>query len=155
MPERRLDFVSLPQKLCILLEGIQDPGNLGTIIRIADWFGIDAVLCTKGCVDLYNPKVVQATMGSLLRVPVYYIDIPLLHEATGLNICGAILGGDDIFEQDLPATGIIAIGNEGAGLSKELESILSHKLTIPKYGGAESLNAAVATGIICALFRKP
>lgn len=143
------------ENLSLVLDSIQDPGNLGTIIRIADWFGVPYIFCSKGCVDVYNPKVIQSTMGSILRVRVIYTDIEQLFEQFNeLNAYGAVLGGRNIFQTDLEQKGFIVIGNESKGVSKNVKSKLTHHLEIPSYGQAESLNAAVATGIICAMFRK-
>jgi TrmH family RNA methyltransferase len=132
----------------LYLDTIQDPGNLGTIIRIADWFGIAHVICSKGCTDIYNPKVVQATMASILRVSVHY-DM----EATWLRdqqiaIYAATLDGTPVYEMEKLQQGIFVIGNESKGISQDMLSMATQKITIPKKGGAESLNAAVATGII-------
>lgn len=139
--------------LNLVLENIQDPGNMGTIIRIADWFGIPHIFCSKGCVDVYNPKVIQASMGGFLRVQVHYTNLEeLLQEHAQLPIYGAVLGGDNVFKTKLQQPSFLLIGNEGKGLSTTLQQHLSHKITIPKLGGAESLNAGVATGILCALF---
>ena len=155
--------------LILALDDIRDPGNLGTIIRIADWFGISRVLCSDTCVDLYNPKVVQATMGSVARVKVISCDLaetlstlsgsPTLSGCSGFPVYGAYLDGDSIFLQTLTRHGIIVIGNESRGISPELEPFITKKISIPSFGNfasgkAESLNAAIATAIICAEFRK-
>lgn len=139
--------------LNLVLENIQDPGNMGTIIRIADWFGIPNIFCSKGCVDIYNSKVIQASMGGFLRVKIHYTDLaPLFQEHPELPIYGAVLGGDNVFKESLKRPSFLLIGNEGKGLSQNIQSLITHKITIPKMGGAESLNAGVATGILCALF---
>lgn len=139
----------------LVLENIQDPGNMGTIIRIADWFGIDNIFCSKGCVDCYNPKVIQATMGSFLRVPIQYTALDdLFQKHDKLPIYGAILGGTNLHESNLKTPSFLVIGNEGKGLSEATQQLLTEGITIPKFGGAESLNAAVATGILCAAFRQ-
>jgi RNA methyltransferase, TrmH family len=156
--------------LWLALDDIRDPGNLGTIIRIADWFGIDRVLCSESCVDLYNPKVVQATMGSIARVKVTRCNLAKMlpglsgsadaHGRTGvLPVFGAFLEGDAVFSESLPDHGIIVIGNESRGISPELEPFITHRIFIPAFGDpvsgkAESLNASVATAIICAEFRR-
>lgn len=133
----------------LALENIQDPGNLGTIIRIADWFGLTQIVCSPGTADLYNPKVVQATMGSILRVRVYYQDlVSWISEQKGMPICAATLGGTDIRSVKPLKEGIIIIGNESKGISPELQGLASSCITISRKGQAESLNAAVATGII-------
>lgn len=135
----------------LFLEKIQDPGNMGTIIRTADWFGIRHIICTPDCVEIYNPKVVQASMGSLLRVQVQEMETTdLLHNNIS-PIYAACLQGEDIRILSRPATpGIIAMGNESQGLSDQIISAASHKIRIPGSGNAESLNVSVATGIICA-----
>ncbi|WP_052599724.1 RNA methyltransferase [Aureispira sp. CCB-QB1] len=139
--------------LNLVLENIQDPGNMGTIIRIADWFGIPHIFCSKGCVDIYNSKVIQASMGGFLRVQVHYIDLEaLFSQYPSLPVYGAVLGGDNVFKQSLKTPSFLLIGNEGKGLSDPIQKEITHKITIPKMGGAESLNAGVATGILCALF---
>ncbi len=150
--------VTLPaEQICFYLDGIQDPGNLGSILRIADWFGIPAVFCSFDCVDVFSPKVVQASMGAIFRVSSWEIDlIDLLEASPGIAIAGAVLDGEDVFKTTLPSTGLLVIGNEGRGISSEIERLLSLRLSIPRHpsGGAESLNAAVATGILAAAFRR-
>ncbi len=153
------NYTSLVDKiqtsLNLVLENIQDPGNMGTMIRIADWFGIPHIFCSKGCVDIYNSKVVQASMGGFLRVQVHYVDLEnLFQEHAKLPVYGAVLGGDNVFKQSLNKPSFLLIGNEGKGLSDPIQKHISHKITIPKMGGAESLNAGVATGILCALFHQ-
>lgn len=131
------------------LDAIQDPGNLGTIIRIADWFGIADIVCAAGTADIYNAKVVQSTMGSLGRVNVVYTDLPVwLQKNKQVKIYSASLDGKDVNEIGKLAEGIIVIGNEANGVSDEVLKFVDEKITIPKTGEAESLNAAVATGII-------
>ncbi len=141
--------------LVLYLDGIQDPGNMGTILRNADWFGIPYVFCSDTCVDIYNPKVIQSSMGAFLRVKSKEISLPtLLDRAKNIPIYGALLEGENIFQSKLEQKGIIVIGSEGKGISDATLPLISHKIKIPDYGnGAESLNAAVASGIICALFR--
>ncbi len=146
--------ISLENQLTLVLDRIQDPGNMGTILRIADWFGINQVVCSADCVDIYNPKVVQSTMGAFLRVKTYYQDIVKLCEQTHLPIYGAVLQGENLFKIKPPKAGLIVIGNESKGISGALQNQLTHRITIPSNGGAESLNAGVATGIICAAFRN-
>ena len=143
--------------LSIFLDGIQDPGNLGTIIRTADWFGIKTVFCSEDCVSLYNPKTLQATMGAFLRVNVIPIAFPaLLAKFPKLPVYGTVTDGKNIFEAKLGKKGIIVIGSEGQGISSQVLEQISYKLTIPPgdSGGAESLNAAVAAGIVCAVFNN-
>lgn len=161
-PRYKLALDSLKGELTIALDGVQNPGNMGTIIRLADWFGVENIICSRECADLYNPKVVQATMGALLRVKVHYVDnlSALLNEArtSGLTIYGTLLDGNNIYHEKLTSEGIIVMGNEGRGLSEECRNTLSHKLFIPPYPAdaptSESLNVAMATGIILAEFRR-
>ncbi len=143
----------------LALDGIRDPGNLATIIRIADWFDIPQIVCSADCVELYNPKVVQAAMGSITRVAVSYTTFPtFLHHAKSknLSIYGADMHGDSVYAQELPAAGVLVIGNEANGIREEQQSALTHRISIPayKHSGAESLNAAVATGILCAEIKR-
>jgi RNA methyltransferase, TrmH family len=143
-------------KLSLMLDDIQDPGNMGTLIRIADWFGIENIICSNNCVDCYNPKVVQATMGSLPRVNVYYTSlIDFINENKKISVYAASLDGEPITELKSISEGIIIIGNESKGISEELLNTATNKITIPKYGHAESLNAAVAAGIILFQFKTP
>jgi len=141
----------------LFLDAIQDPGNLGTILRIADWFGIQQVFCSPKCADLYNSKVLQSTMGAFLRIKVSKIDfVSLKNKYPNLPIYGAVLEGENIFSIKKPTNGILVIGNESKGIHPSIIEHLTHKISIPrgKNGGAESLNAAVATGIICAIFNN-
>jgi len=161
MPEEVLPAVLLPEKLTLVLEGIQDPGNFGTIVRIADWFGIGQIICSYGCVDLFNPKVVQSTMGSITRVRVTYDDLENFFQSIGSDVpvYGMMLDGEDLFAADSAANGIIVIGSEAHGISDQVDNYITHRLTIPYYPAtrdnhAESLNAAVATGIVCGEFRR-
>ncbi len=141
--------IRLKGQLSIGLCGIQDPGNLGTIIRIADWFGIRQVICSEESADRYNPKVVQSTMGSIARVHVYYTDMEmLLRKNPGFPVYATVLDGQDVKTAGKPSEGIILIGNESKGIAEEILTLANKRITIPKMGGAESLNAAVATGII-------
>ena len=136
-------------KLCIMLDTIQDPGNLGTIIRIADWFGIKSIICSEDCADMYNPKVVQGTMGSLGRVEILYTNLTAwLKKNNSVKTFAAALNGKKVSELKGLKEGIIVIGNESKGISDEIMQLCTEKITIPKTGEAESLNAAVATGII-------
>jgi len=135
--------------LSLMLDTIQDPGNLGTIIRCADWFGISQIFCSADCADAYNPKVVQATMGSIARVQVAYGSLTdWLAQAKDLPAYGAVLNGTDLRQQPPIKEGIIIIGNESKGISADVLALCSNRITIPRHGQAESLNAAVATGII-------
>ena len=132
-----------------MLDDIQDPGNLGTIIRIADWFEIENIICSYHCVDCYNPKVVQATMGSLVRVDIWYTSFfSFLDANKNISVYAATLSGTSLPEFNKVNEGILLIGNESMGINDELLKKATQKITIPKYGHAESLNAAVATGII-------
>ena len=140
---------------CLYLDQIQDPGNMGTILRTADWYGISRVFCSQGCADVYNPKVVQASMGAILRIPVDYCSLSVLTNLhPDLVVYGTLLEGENLYELKPEENGLIVIGNEGKGISSENIELLQHGVTIPrgKGGKAESLNAAVATGIICAYF---
>lgn len=157
--EHNLNLSELKEKLSLALDGVQDPGNLGTIIRIADWFGIENIICSSNCVDLYNPKVVQATMGAIARVKIHYTDLVKLMDSVGdLPIYGTFLEGDIIYETPLSSNGIIVMGNEGNGISEEVKQRITQKLFIPNYPSnrktSESLNVAVATSIVCSEFRR-
>ncbi len=139
----------------LALDGIQDPGNLGTIIRVADWFGIDRIVCSADTADCWSPKVVQATMGSIARVSIVYTDLVDYLQHTTLPVCGTLLNGRDIFKESLPSEAIIVMGNEGNGISQAVRQLVTHPLLIPQYRpGAESLNVAIATAITCAEFRR-
>ena len=141
---------------CFYLDGLQDPGNLGAILRIADWFGWPAVFCSPDCVDAFSPKVVQASMGAIFRIQTHETDLAtLVAEAPDLPVLGAVLGGNDVFSTSWPAHGLLVIGNEGRGISPATAGLLTQRLTIPRHpaGRAESLNAAVAAGILAALWQ--
>ena len=143
--------------LIIALDSIRDPGNLGTILRLCDWFGINQIVCSKDAVDIYNPKVVQATMGSIARVNVNYIDLENFIGQTQLPVFGTFMEGSIIYKTDLPQEGIIVMGNEANGISPELEKLIKNRLTIPRFGSlqkTESLNVATATAIILSEFRR-
>lgn len=149
----------LNKELCLALDGVQDPGNLGTIIRIADWFGIENIFCSNETVDAYNPKTVQATMGALARVKVHYTELSDLIGGCGsAAVYGTFLEGENIYQQKLSANGLIIMGNEGNGITEELKQKVNRKLYIPNYpmnrDTSESLNVAVATAIACAEFRR-
>jgi TrmH family RNA methyltransferase len=145
--------IQLKGKLTLALDGIQDPGNLGTIIRTADWFGLDQILVSADTASCYNPKVVQSTMGSIFRVQVIVTDLADVLKDIQLPIYGAVLEGKSIQSTKLEKEGVLIIGNESKGIRKPLQNLISHPITIPKYGHAESLNAAVATGIILSIFQ--
>ncbi|WP_426064475.1 TrmH family RNA methyltransferase [Flavobacterium sp. DSP2-3-1] len=143
--------------LIVVLDSIRDPGNLGTILRLCDWFGIQQVLCSKETVDVYNPKVVQATMGSVARVNINYIDLNAFVATTKLPVFGTFMDGTNIYKSVLPKEGIIIMGNEANGISTELEKLVTSRLTIPRFGNlqkTESLNVATATAIFLSEFRR-
>jgi len=146
---KELDLQSLKGKHTILLDDVQDPGNLGTIIRTAEWFGIENIICSIGTVDAFNPKVVQATMGSLSRINIHYTDIEEIIEQATIPTFGALLNGESIYETNFGNEGFIIMGNEGNGIRKNLIPKLNKAVTIPRIGQAESLNVAVATTIFC------
>ncbi|MFI5150714.1 MAG: TrmH family RNA methyltransferase [Bacteroidia bacterium] len=169
IPVHTLDIVLLRNKLCLLLDTIQDPGNLGTMIRIADWFGIEHIICSPDTVEVYNPKVVQATMGSISRVQVHYTPLePFLEgvcKQPGTRVYGALLEGEELYKAELSDEGFILIGNESKGISSEFLPYITDKIRIPLFSpagrevsgqlnAAESLNAAIATSVICAEFRR-
>jgi TrmH family RNA methyltransferase len=134
----------------IALDGVQDPGNLGTIIRTADWFGFKNVICSENTVEVYNPKTVQATMGSLARVNVFYVNLPnYLSEAT-IPVYAAMLSGKNLFEVKWQKEGILVLGNEGQGISSQVADTVANAITIPRIGAAESLNVSISGAIICA-----
>lgn len=140
----------------LALDGIQDPGNLGTIIRLADWFGLTEIICSKDCVDVYNNKVIQATMGSVFRVCTHYVDLDEWISDKKLPVYGALLQGDNIYQTSLKRKGILLVGNEGNGIREEILPKITNPITIPKFGNAESLNVGMATGIILSeFFRNP
>ena len=148
-------------ELMLALDSVQDPGNLGTIIRIADWFGIKYILCSKSTVDVYNSKTVQSTMGALARVEVHYVDLAeviAICKENNFPIYGTFLDGKSVYDRELSAQGIIVMGNEGNGISPSIESLITDKLLIPSFPAgsvtSESLNVAVATAIICSEFRR-
>ncbi|MBS9523168.1 RNA methyltransferase [Litoribacter alkaliphilus] len=141
-------------ELILALDDVRDPGNLGTIIRIADWYGLKKIICSPQCADIYNPKVLNSSMGSFTRMDYYYTDLELFLQDCGKPIFGTFLGGDNIYDSDLPADGVIVMGNESKGISPEVEKLVTHKLTIPQFGQAESLNVAIATAVICDNFRR-
>lgn len=154
------DYSINTSELSLALDGVQDPGNLGTIIRIADWFGITHIYCSQDTADVYNPKVVQATMGSIARVKVEYGDLLGLVESlpADVPVYGTLLDGDNIYQQKLENHGLIVMGNEGKGISPALAKKVNHKLLIPNFpegrATADSLNVAIATAITCSEFRR-
>ena len=177
LPEWKTSLADVaPHELCLALDGVQDPGNLGTITRLADWFGIHHIFCSSDCADIFNPKATQATMGAIARVQLHYIDLiaeikslnpkilgsnslPLTGEMEGtVPVYGTFLDGTNIYEQELSHNGVIIMGNEGRGIRKETAALVSHRLLIPPNPAdrttVESLNVAIATAIICAEFRR-
>jgi len=159
-PQYSFSEKDVTEHLTLSLDDIQDPGNLGTIIRIADWFGIEQVFCSLHTVDVFSPKVVQATMGALARVKVHYADLRVFLSDFGKNISiyGTFLDGKNIYEENLGKTGIIVMGNEGNGISPEIEKLVSKRLFIPNFPAgksrSESLNVSVSTALVCAEFRR-
>ena len=149
----------LSSQLCLALDGIQDPGNLGTIIRLADWFGIEHIFCSNDTVDVYNPKVVQATMGAIARIKVHYVELSeLIEKASPIAVYGTFLDGENMYSEKLTKTGLLIMGNEGKGITQKMERYVNKRLYIPNYPAdratSESLNVAVATAIACAEFRR-
>jgi TrmH family RNA methyltransferase len=139
----------IKNQFILALDDVQDPGNLGTIIRIVDWFGIRHVVCSKGTADVYNPKTVQASMGSLSRISVQYGDLAEFIRDTELPVFGAVLDGGSVYETVFPPEGIIVLGNEGNGIGREVLANIQHPVTIPRFGDAESLNVGVSAAIFC------
>jgi RNA methyltransferase, TrmH family len=165
IPAHQLDISSLNNKLTLVLDDIKDPGNLGTIIRIVDWFGIETIICSTETVYAFSPKVVQATMGSIARIKLHYVDLLEFFKVQNLAFkvqsFGAVLEGENIYTKQLPSSGFIVIGNESKGISENVLPFITDKITIPSFshfktngGEAESLNAAIATSIICSEFRR-
>lgn len=159
LPTRKLTNVQPNKNLVLALDRVQNPGNLGTIIRLADWFGISDIVCSEDTADCFNPKVVQATMGAILRVRVHYTNLSKwLAEQRNTKIYGTFLEGENIYNAQLDKCGVIVMGNEGQGISDEVAKCVSNKLLIPPYPadryGSESLNVAVATAVICSEFRR-
>ncbi|MDO5523698.1 MAG: RNA methyltransferase [Bacteroidia bacterium] len=158
-PEYDIDKIELKDNLHLVLDGIQDPGNMGTIVRLADWFGIGHIFCSPDTADIFNSKTVQATMGAIARVKVHYLDIfDFLKKNRGLPVFGTFLEGDNIYQTELPESGFIVMGNEGKGISPDIQQRVTNKLLIPNYPAdaqtSESLNVAVATAIVCSEFRR-
>ena len=162
-PKDALAIFKIPQQKklpqsgwVIALDNLQDPGNLGTIIRTADWFGIKNIVCSLGTVDCYNPKVVQASMGSLANVQVFYTDLQAFLSQTSLPVYGACMQGENIYQTNFSQEGILVTGNEGNGISEKIQKLIQHKVHIPKHpeSRAESLNAAVATTVFVSEIRK-
>lgn len=158
--DKIIPYPSITDDLCCALESVQDPGNLGTIIRAAAWFGIRNIVCSPDCVDVYNPKVIQASMGALLHVNVYYHDLGdfLKKVKDGGNpVYGTVLGGESIYENELSGSGVILLGNESRGISEDLLPYLSDKIMIPGAGtgpGIDSLNVGMAASVVFSEFRR-
>lgn len=151
--------IDLTHKLSLVLDGVQDPGNLGTIIRIADWYGIENIFCSKDTADVYNTKTVQATMGALCRVNIHYANIiDLLAQYNNSSVYGTFLNGENIYTETLSPEGFIVMGNEGKGIRPEIEKLITHRLYIPSFSSntttSESLNVAVATAVVCSEFKR-
>lgn len=147
---RRPEAVLHENGLTIALDGIQDPGNMGTILRLADWFGINQIVCSKDTVDCYNSKVIQSSMGAIYRIPVHYTDLAVYLAGTKRQKFGAMLNGKPYKEVNYPANAILVMGNEGKGVRPEIEALFDIPVTIPRFGQAESLNVATATAILLA-----
>ncbi|HJC94484.1 MAG TPA: RNA methyltransferase [Candidatus Phocaeicola excrementigallinarum] len=159
IPETDPGTRDIAGSLCLALDDVQDPGNLGTILRTADWFGIRHVFCSIRTADAYNPKTVQATMGALARVRIHYCDLKdLIGTLPDMPVYGTFLDGKNIYGQELTPHGLIVMGNEGKGISQEMEKLVNRRLLIPNYPQgeetSESLNVATATAIVCAEFRR-
>lgn len=164
-PQKALAIFKIPQELAILkneglqiaLDDVQDPGNLGTIIRLCDWFGVKNLICSTNTVDCYNPKVIQATMGSLTRVNIVYTDLKDYLTKTNLLIYGTYMDGKNIYTSKLPSSGIVVMGNEANGISSEITKLVSERIAIPRFGEeqkTESLNVATATAILLSEFKR-
>ena len=158
-PEYTTDATVVSQSLCLALDDVQDPGNLGTIIRLADWFGIEHIFCSNNTVDAFNPKTIQATMGAIARVKLHYCSLyELISNLKDVPVYGTFLDGEDIYTQKLSSNGLIIMGNEGNGISQEVEQLINKRLYIPNYPQSretsESLNVAIATAIVCSEFRR-
>ena len=143
--------------LIVALDTIRDPGNLGTIIRLCDWYGVENILCSTETVDVYNAKVIQATMGSIARVTVHFIDLEHFLKTTSLPLFGTFMDGKNVYKEQLPQQGILVLGNEANGISKPLEKLITNKLAIPRFGNlqvTESLNVATAAAIFLSEFKR-
>jgi TrmH family RNA methyltransferase len=159
IPDEKPDYGTLKNELFLVLDDISDPGNLGTIIRTADWFGVRNIICSNNTVDVYNPKVIQATMGSFIRVKIIYERLNEFFTKLPFDtsVFGALLNGENIYGMRLPSKGCIIIGNESKGISPDMKRFITHPVTIPAFGGdtsAESLNASVATAVILSEFKR-
>ncbi|MFT7032542.1 MAG: TrmH family RNA methyltransferase [Cyclobacteriaceae bacterium] len=146
--------VNIQNGLFLAFDNVQDPGNLGTIIRIADWYGFKEIICSKDSVDVYNPKTISATMGSFTRISVHYEDLGSLISQSKVPVYGAVLDGESIHETSIEDHGILLFGNESQGISEALKKSITHNIKIPGYGQAESLNVAIATAVVCDNVRR-
>lgn len=153
--QQQIDFKRLAQSFSLVLDDIQDPGNFGTIIRTADWFGIKNIICSTNTVDAYNPKTVQSTMGSLSRINIIYTDLHAFLASSKLPVFGALLEGGSIYETNWGNEGLILLGNEGHGINEQLMDQITIPVTIPRIGTAESLNVAVSAAIFCNELTRP
>lgn len=155
IPEVKINTV-LNQGLVVALDGVRDPGNLGTIIRLCDWFGVSQLVCSKDTVDCYNPKVIQATMGSIARLNISYEDLPNFIQQTNLPVYGAFMSGKVVYSTNLPTEGVLVMGNEANGISNEVSALIQHQVSIPQFGeqNVESLNVATATSILLSEFKR-
>jgi len=159
-PDYQIDFQEISHSLSIVLDEVQDPGNLGTIVRIADWFGIENIICCENTADIFNPKTIQATMGAVARVRVHYTLLADFFEKlpSSTPVFGTYMEGENIYQEKLPNKGIIVMGNEGKGISENLGKYISHRLHIPNFPAerktSESLNVAIAAAIVCSEFRR-
>ncbi len=163
-PNKALAIFKIPElkpvkkdELILVLDSVRDPGNLGTIIRLCDWFGITDLVCSNETADCFNPKVIQATMGSITRVNITYLDLGVFLKESKLPIFGAFMEGDNVYKTKLPEKGILVMGNEANGISKEIEAIITEKISIPRFGKlqvTESLNVATATAILLSEFKR-
>lgn len=160
IPEYNIGDIDFANELVLALDTIQDPGNLGTIVRLADWFGINSIICSHETVDIFSPKVVQSTMGAITRVKVIYCDLKeeLTKIKTKVPVYGTFMEGSDIYETELKSKGVVVMGNEGNGISADIEKLITHKIHIPNFAkdrtSVESLNVAMATAIVCSEFRR-
>lgn len=163
-PNKALAVFKIPEPksvkndtLIVALDAVRDPGNLGTIIRLCDWFGVTNLVCSKETADCFSPKVIQATMGSITRVNVSYIDLGFFLKATKLPVFGAFMDGKNVYKTKLPNKGILVMGNEANGVSKDIEALITEKISIPQFGDVqetESLNVATATAILLSEFKR-
>ncbi len=163
-PNKSLAIFEIPEEkpidekgIIVALDAIRDPGNLGTIIRLCDWFGIKELVCSNETVDCYNPKVIQATMGSITRVNVSYVDLEGFLKEIEMPVFGAFMQGQDVYSKALPEQGVLVMGNEANGVSKAIEAVVTEKVSIPRFGdlqATESLNVATATAILLSEFRR-